>query len=87
MNLPEFPALIGPDGALLIKPTQVLSAEDAQVLRATERLLKRLRLRFSIHCDACYEDFNFADGCKGADETNERTYVLECRCCRRVAQG
>jgi hypothetical protein len=87
MSLAEFPPLIGPDGALLLKPTQVLSQEDANVLRATERLLRRLRLRFAIHCDRCYEQWNFADGCKGADESNERTYVLECRCTRRVAQG
>ena len=66
------------DGALLNRPTEVLSAEDARMIRAAAKALRKRRFRMLIRCDACFEDHRQQDGMRG--EITRSHIALECRC-------
>lgn len=70
-------SLTDADGALLNRPSEVLSPTEAQLLRAAARLLRARRFRMLVRCDACFEAGR-ADGMRG--EINARHISLECRC-------
>lgn len=65
------------EGALLTRPTVTLSTDDARALRAAAKLLRRMRFRMTVRCDACFEGGR-QDGMRG--EINRQQIALECRC-------
>jgi hypothetical protein len=65
------------EGALLQRPTESLSVQDAQQIRAAAKALRNRRFRMLIRCDACFEAGR-ADGMRG--EINRMHIHLECRC-------
>lgn len=65
------------DGALLNRPTEGLSVEDARSIRAAAKALRNRRFRMLVRCDACFEAGR-ADGMRG--EINRTQIHLECRC-------
>lgn len=65
------------EGSRINRPTEVLTASEAQSLRAAARLLRARRFRMTVRCDACFEGGD-RDGMRG--EINSRQINLECRC-------
>jgi hypothetical protein len=76
MNIQEA-GIIDADGALLNRPVEALTPDEAQLLRAAARLLRARRFRMTVRCDACFEGGR-GDGMRG--EINPRAITLECRC-------
>jgi len=79
MNITEagIADLTDSDGALLARPTEMLSETDARHIRAAARALRQRRFRMIVRCDACFEGGR-ADGMRG--EIARRGIELECRC-------
>lgn len=65
------------EGALLNRPVEMLSEDDARMIRKAARALRGRRFRMTIRCDACFEGGR-GDGMRG--EINRRSINLECRC-------
>lgn len=86
--MPDLATIVTPDGSVLNKPTIELSAQDAQIIRAYERLLKRMGLRrpegVGVYCNACFEE-NRSDGTRYFVEPGR--IWIECRCKVRVFEG
>lgn len=70
-------SLTDAEGGLLKKTTEVLSADDARVIRAAAKALRQRRFRMLIRCDACFEERR-QDGMRG--EITRSHIALECRC-------
>lgn len=65
------------EGSLLNRPTVTMGHEDARALRAAAKLLRRMRFRMTVRCDACFESGR-GDGMRG--EITHDHIALECRC-------
>ena len=68
--------IVGPDGTPLIKPTVILSAEDAALLRQYKKFLHRYALRSATYCNHCFEG-NLNDGMRAFVRDDQ--ILLECR--------
>ena len=84
----DLATIIAPDGSVAHRPTIEFSPQDAQIIRAYERLLKRHGLRrpdgVGVYCNQCFEQ-NRQDGTRYFVEP-ERVWI-ECRCRVRVFHG
>lgn len=76
--------IVTPDGSIANKPTIMLSAEDAALLRTYRKFLERHRLREALFCDDCW-DGTREDGCKAFVQTGK--IGILCRCKTRLYFG
>jgi hypothetical protein len=76
--------IVNPDGSIASRPTLLLSAEDAKLLREYKKLLRKLNLREALYCNDCW-DGTREDGCK-AFVTDAQIGIF-CRCKQRFHQG
>lgn len=76
--------LVGPNGELLSKPTEILTTEEAELLRKYKKFLSRHGYREALYCDKCWGG-NREDGCK-AFVTGQQIGIL-CRCRMTFFQG
>ena len=76
--------ILAPDGSVAALPTQLLSDEDARLLRTYKKFLNRYGLREALYCQKCW-DSSLEDGCKAFVTTNQ--ILIQCRCKMRFHQG
>lgn len=76
--------IVAPDGTVATRPTFMLTAKDAALLRAYKRFLQKYHLREALYCNDCFEG-DLADGCQ-AFVTPMQIGIL-CRCTMRVFNG
>lgn len=88
MGLTDTATIVDPQGIVVNRPTIELSAADAQIIRAYERLLKRHGLQrpegVGVYCAQCWEAGR-SDGTRYFIEP-DRIWI-ECRCKVRVFHG
>lgn len=69
-------SIVGPNGELLNKPTQILTAEDAALLRRYKKFLASHGMREAVFCNSCFEG-NLSDGMRA--HVTDGQIVFECR--------
>lgn len=69
-------AIVGPNGEVLNKPTQILTSEEAALLRRYKKFLLARGLKETLHCNTCFEG-NLADGMRAF--VTDGNMLLECR--------
>ena len=88
VNGTDSAPILMPDGSVPFKVTVYLSPEEAAIIRAYERWLKKARLQrpegVGVYCAACFEA-NRRDGTKYFVEPER--ILIECRCTTRIFQG
>jgi hypothetical protein len=68
--------VLGPDGVPLLRPTTILTAEEAELLRQYKTLLLRHGMREALYCNTCF-DGALHDGMKAFVRDSE--IMIECR--------
>lgn len=70
--------ILAPDGSIANKPTEVLTTEEAELLRKYKQFLQRHSYREALYCDRCW-DHDLSDGCKSYVTTNQIGIICRCR--------
>lgn len=68
--------ILNADGSVANKPTQLLSAETARVLRAYKKFLAAHGLREALYCNECFSG-NLSDGMRA--HVTDSQIMFECR--------
>lgn len=76
--------ILAPDGSVANLPTEILTGDDARLLRDYRRFLIRHGYKEALYCDRCWER-NLARGTE-AFVTPERI-AIKCRCRLTYFQG
>jgi len=77
--------ILTPDGQAASKPTIILSAEQARIMREyKKKVLGPLGLKEALYCDSCWEH-DLSHGCN-ANVTDNQIAIV-CRCQIRFFQG
>lgn len=69
-------AIVGPNGEVLSKPTQILTSEEAQVLRRYKKFLAARGMREALFCNECWSG-NLGDGMRA--HVTDGQIMFECR--------
>lgn len=70
-------AIVGPDGALLNRPTTILDKDEAAVIRAYKKIKAKYGFREENRCSKCWTG-DRDDGMRG--HTTDFEIIYECRC-------
>jgi hypothetical protein len=76
--------IVGPDGAVINKPTITLTLDEAELLRRYKKFLHARGLREALYCNECW-DRDLSDGCNAF--VRDDAILIECRCKMRWFQG
>lgn len=76
--------LVGPDGAPLQRPTTLLSADAASILRAYFLWAMREQLEPELVCTSC---FDYTRDSKALYQIDERQITIVCQCQIRFFEG
>jgi hypothetical protein len=68
--------IVGADGAVLNRPTVILSQEEADLLRRYKKFLQKRGLREALYCTTCWTG-DLADGVSEAYVTDAQI-LLKC---------
>ena len=68
--------VLNADGSVANKPTTLLSADDAKLLREYKKFLSRMGWREALYCNQCYEG-NLSDGMRVF--VTDAQIMAECR--------
>jgi hypothetical protein len=69
-------SILGPNGEPAYLPAEVLSLDDAKMLRAFDKFCQTRGLRVAFYCNGCF-DGNLADGMRGGIDSHN--IGLQCR--------
>lgn len=69
-------AIVGPDGSVINKPTVILSADEARLLRQYKKFLQKYGIRETVFCNQCFEG-NLSDGMRAF--VTDSQVMWECR--------
>jgi hypothetical protein len=69
-------AIVSPDGEVVSKPTVLLSADDAALLRQYKKFLMKHGIREAVFCNQCFSG-NLSDGMRA--HTTDGQIMWECR--------
>jgi hypothetical protein len=76
--------LVGPNGEVINKPTEVLTTEEAELLRKYKTFLRRHNYREALYCARCW-DGGLSDGTEAY--VTDSQVVVKCRCRLSFYQG
>lgn len=68
--------IVGPDGAVLNRPTVILSQDEADLLRRYKKFLQKRGFREALYCNTCWTG-DLADGVSEAHVTDSEI-LLKC---------
>jgi len=77
-------SIVAPDGTVASRPTVMLTAEEAALLRQYKKFLAARGLREALYCNDCWSG-DREDGCKAFVTDNQ--VGIFCRCRMRVHLG
>jgi len=69
--------IVGPDGKAATYLTDVLSPEDAKLLRTYKKFLNRHGYKEALYCSRCWEQ-NLSHGCEA--HVTDTDIGIRCRC-------
>jgi hypothetical protein len=69
-------SIVDPDGNVVNKPTQVLTTEEAELLRRYKKFLASKGMREAVYCNACFEG-DLSDGMRAF--VTDGQILFECR--------
>jgi hypothetical protein len=69
-------SIVGPDGEVLSKPTQILSSDEARLLREYKKFLHVRGMREALYCNECFSG-NLSDGMRA--HVTDSQVLFECR--------
>lgn len=76
--------IVAPDGTIATRPTQILSPDEAELLRAYKKFLHARGIREAWYCNTCW-DGDRSDGMRAF--VTDGQILAECRCRMLFYQG
>lgn len=76
--------ILAPDGSVATKATRMLTAEEAEILRAYKKFLAKYGLQEALFCTTCGRSTR-EDGCRAYVQDGK--ILIECRCTARLYLG